>query len=135
MMNGRPASSYAGQPQYEPAAPSSFDNRGRGHDPSVRRERSKSVAAPGTLHAGSRQGSANQYRAASPNPYGGSSAGGRARSGTTGAPYQNGGNNMSSVQLAPGPGEIAMYEPPGNADVSPSVCFMGKSFSCVRHYE
>ncbi|KAK5954259.1 formin-binding protein [Knufia fluminis] len=131
MMNGRPTSPYAGQPQYEPAAPSSFDNRGRGHDPAVRRERSKSVAAPGTLHAGSRQGSANQnqYRAASPNPYGGSSAGGsgRARSGTTGAPYQNGGHSMSSVQLAPGPGEIAMYEPPGNADVSPSVCFMARA--------
>ena len=125
MMSGRPTSTYAGQPVYEPAAPSSFDNRGRGHDPAVRRERSKSVATPGTLRPGSRQGSANQYRAASPNPYGGSSAG-RPRSGTTGqAPY-NGGHNMSSIQLSSGAGEMAMYEPPGNADVSPSVCFMGE---------
>lgn len=126
MMNGRPTSSYAGQPQYEPAAPSSFDIRGRGHDPAVRRERSKSIAAPGALQPGSRQGSASQYRAASPNPYGGNSAQ-RSRSGTTGqAPY-NGGHNMSNVQLSSGPGEIAMYEPPGTADVSPSVCFMARA--------
>lgn len=111
--NGRPTSSYAGQPRYE-AAPSGYDQRGRGVDPAVRRERSQSVAAPGMMSGQqSRQGSANQYRSASPNPYGGQ---GRPRSGTTGAPR---GQPQS---------ELAMYEPPGNADVSPSVCFMGKYF-------
>lgn len=130
-MNGRPTSSYAGQPsQYDSVAPSSNAQRGRGVDPAGRRERSRSVAAPGTLQAGTRQGSASQYRAASPNPYGD----GRPRSGTTGAGAgsYNGTNNVSSVQLAPGQGEIAMYEAPGNAEVSPSVCFMGKFPNTLR---
>lgn len=72
----------------------------------------------------SRQGSANQYRATSPNPYAAAAAihaEQRARSGTA-SQYEG---NVG-VQLAPGPGEMAMYEPPGNADVSPAVCFMGK---------
>ncbi|KAK5088765.1 formin-binding protein [Lithohypha guttulata] len=146
MVNGRPTSSYASQPQYEPAAPSSYDQRGRGVDPSVRRERSKSIAAPGMASGQpnlqhDRQASASQYRAASPNPYRGQpathhdqqgsgqyraaspnpyggQAGGRPRSNTTGVHAQHAQSQ---------PGEIAMYEPPGNEDVSPSVCFMARA--------
>ena len=130
--SGRPTSSYGAPPsQYsQQGAPSSYD-RGRGVDPAVRRERSKSIAAPG-MPAGNRQSSNQQYCSASPNPYAAAAAqtaaGHRPRSGTTGTPYMNGGaHGGSSVQLSQPQGEIAMYEPPGNADVSPSVCFMGKS--------
>lgn len=116
-------------------------------DPSVRRERSKSIAAPG-MPAGPnssgshmRQGSAGQaqlrnqlqYRSASPNPYSAATQpSGRARSQTSGNVYANAPMG-SQVQLAQASGEMAMYEAPGNADVSPSVCFMGK-FSNIMDY-
>ncbi|KAJ9664002.1 formin-binding protein [Neophaeococcomyces mojaviensis] len=199
--HARPASSY-GAPQTQQAAPSAYDQRARNMDPAVRRERSKSIAAPGMMSGASttgshmRHGSASQaqpqshsqyraaspappqnhsqyraaspappqnhsqyrtaspappqnhsqyraaspappqghsqYRAASPNPYAavaGQAAAqpsGRARSQTGGSVYHNAATT-SQIQLAPVPGEMAMYEPPGNADVSPSVCFMARA--------
>ena len=108
MMNGRPASSY-GQSH------SGYDNgsfgsdRGRGMTGDMRRERSKSVAGPGTLSNG--QFRQDVHRSASPNPR---TQTGRPRSGTIGPGYGH-------------QSEVAMYEPPGTTDVSPSVCFMGKS--------
>lgn len=140
--SGRPTSSYGGpasksQVHLESSAPSSYDQRGRPMDGGVRRERSKSVAAPG-MPSGShsrRPSGSNQYRSASPNPYMGNSAtssnvstSSRPRSGTTGQPQQQ----AYQVQLAPGTSEMAMYEAPGTEDVSPSVCFMGKSFFTFR---
>lgn len=137
----RPASSYGSQPNQsqlhlETSAPSSYDPRGRGMDAGVRRERSKSMAAPGMGSGNhSRQPSANQYRSASPNPYAGNpatssnvSTSSRGRSGTSAQPQQQH-YQQRPQQLAPAAGEMAMYEPPGTEDVSPAVCFMGKFFS------
>ena len=127
----RPTSSYSAHPsQQDPVAPSSYDQRGRGVDSAVRRERSKSMAAPtmsahpmANIRSQSRQGSSSQYRAVSPNPYvqtqGQADPYARVN---TAAQY----TDHMGVQLTPAPGEVAMYEAPGNVDVSPSVCFMGK---------
>lgn len=137
-LNQRPTSSYAERaPQYDhTVGPSTFDNRsGRIPDASTRRERSKSMAAPGMppnsygasgsfAHPSSRQSSSQppQQQFRSYSPLDGNQGRPGTRSGGA-APAQQYSPNME-MQLAPS--DLGHYA--GETGHSPPdrICFVGK---------
>lgn len=128
--NQRPTSSYAERAaQYDHTAePSSFDPRsGRLADSNARRERSKSMAAPGMppnsyggsgtfAHPSSRQSSSQppqqQFRSYSP------------LDGNPGRPGTRSGAPTMEVQLAPS--DLGHYTPEPGQSAPDRICFVGK---------